>query len=504
MSESYHQPRGDFLQKDSESSMQPVVETYKNPVTNSLFEQLAQRVGIGGFHEFQKQAIAAVNRGRDICLVVPTGSGKSLCYIAPSLFLPGLVLVVSPLIALMRDQQKQLRELNIPSISFDSHLSPDEKKSALKKIARQEIKILYISPERLALPGFREMLKDIPISLIAIDEAHCVQQWGQGFRPEYARLGQYLSELNPCPKMALTATLTPRERKEVVTSLGMNDPQFITMSCIRENLELNIFHYQNKEMQSQSVLESVVQREDQGIVYASTRKNVEEIYRSLKARKVAAGMYHGGMLSEQRQRMQDDFMAGKIRVMVATKAFGMGINLPMIRYVVHANMPCSIESYTQEIGRAGRDGYHAVCDLHYGPKDYFLQKFMIEKSYPSEKDLPRIWAQIEDNFQGKRSYHQGHLISDLSVQTMLPRETIDAAFEFFVKEDALKVIETVSEEDNYLHETHVVLSENFLGLNKLLQGLREQVAWRFEKLNAMHKLIKGSSSPKNTIEQYFQ
>lgn len=484
--------------------MQPVVETYKNPVTSSLFEQLAQRVGVEGFHEFQKQAIATVNRGRDLCLVVPTGGGKSMCYIAPSLFLPGLVLVVSPLIALMRDQQKQLRELNIPSISFDSHLTAEEKKSALRKIAKREIKILYISPERLALPGFREMLKDVPISLIAIDEAHCVHQWGQGFRPEYARLGQYLSELNPCPKMALTATLTPRERQEVVKSLGMNDPQYISLACVRENLELNIYHYQNKDLQVQSILDSVAGREDQGIVYASTRKNVEDIFRALKARKVPVGLYHGGMLAEQRQRMQDDFMQGKLRTMVATKAFGMGINLPMIRYVVHANMPCSIESYTQEIGRAGRDGYHAVCDLHYGPKDYFLQKFMIEKSFPSEKDIPRIWQQIEENFSSRKSQQQAQLLSDLSVQTLLPRDIVEAAFEFFLKEDALKIIETVSEEDNYLFESHVVVSENFPGLNKLLQGLREQVAWRFEKLNAMHKLVKGSASPKHSIEQYFQ
>ncbi len=502
MRESHQSPS--TLCRKTQDSMQPVVETYKNPVTPSLFEQLAQRLGIEGFHEFQKQAITATNKGRDIVLIVPTGSGKSLCYIAPSLFLSGLVLVISPLIALMRDQQKQLREHDIPSISFDSHLSPDEKKIALRQIANQEVKILYISPERLALPGFREMLKEIPISLIAIDEAHCVQQWGQGFRPEYARLGQYLAELPSCPKMALTATLTPRERTEVIKSLGMKDPQIISLGCVRENLELNIYHYQNKELQSQSVLDSVIQRDDQGIVYASTRKNVEEIYRALKAKKVEVGLYHGGLMAEERQRMQDRFMSGKIRVMVATKAFGMGINLPMIRFVVHANMPCSIESYTQEIGRAGRDGYHAVCDLHYGPKDYFLQKFMIEKSFPSEKELPKIWQQIEDNFKEKSSYRQNQLISDLSVQTMLAREIIEAALDFFIKEDALKLIETFAEEDGYFSESFVVLSDNFPGLNKLLQGLREQVAWRFEKLNAMHKLIKESASPRHTIERYFQ
>lgn len=427
-----------------------------------------------------------------------------MCYIAPSLFLPGLVLVVSPLIALMRDQQKQLRTLNIPSTSFDSHMTVDEKKSALKKIARQEINILYVSPERLALSGFREMLKDVPISLIAIDEAHCVQQWGQGFRPEYARLGQYLKELNPCPKMALTATLTPRERQDVVKSLGMNDPQYITMACVRENLELNIYHYQNKELQSHSILDSVTAREGQGIVYASTRKNVEGIFRGLKDRKIPVGLYHGGMLSDERQRMQDNFMAGKYKAMVATKAFGMGINLPMIRYVLHANMPCSIESYTQEIGRAGRDGSPAVCDLHYGPKDYFLQKFMIEKSFPSEKDIPRIWKQLEENFRTNVSFHLGQLLQDLSVQTVLPRDVIESAFDFFIKEGALNLIETVSEEDNYLFESHVVSSEKFLGLNNLLQGLREQVAWRFEKLNAMHQLVKGSGSPRLSIEQYFQ
>ena len=484
--------------------MQPVVETYKNPVTSSLFEQLAQRVGIDSFHEFQKQAISAVSRGRDCFLVVPTGSGKSFCYIVPSLFLPGLVLVVSPLIALMRDQQRQLEDLNIPSLSFDSHMSPDEKKVAIRRIAQEEIKVLYISPERLALNGFREMLKDIKISLIAIDEAHCVQQWGQGFRPEYAKLGSYLEALGPCPRMALTATVTPRERAEVVKSLRMKDPHYIALGSVRENLELNIYHYQNMELHKQSILEAVAGREDQGIVYASTRKNVDEIYRGLKARKVPVGQYHGGMMADQRQRAQLDFMNGKIRTMVATKAFGMGINLPNIRYVVHANMPCSIESYTQEIGRAGRDGYHANCDLHYGPRDYFLQKFMIEKSFPSEKELPKIWNLLEENFVQKPAYQQDQLIQRLSMQALLPLETIKAAFEFFIKEQAVRVIETVSEEDNYLFETFVVLGEDIGGLNKLLQALREQVAWRFDKLNAMHKLVKGGASPRLSIEQYFQ
>ncbi|RYZ60581.1 MAG: ATP-dependent DNA helicase RecQ [Proteobacteria bacterium] len=485
--------------------MQPVVETYKNPVSSSLFEQLAQRIGIDGFHEFQKQAILAVGRGRDSFLVVPTGSGKSFCYIVPSLFLPGMVLVVSPLIALMRDQQSQLEKLKIPSLSFDSHMSPDEKKSAIKKIANGEIKVLYVSPERLALNGFREMLKDIKISLIAIDEAHCVQQWGQGFRPEYAKLGANLDEISAnCPKMALTATVTPRERGEVVKSLRMKDPQFIALSSVRENLELNIYHCQNMEMQKQNIIDAAAAREDQGIIYASTRKNVEEIFRSLRARKIPAGQYHGGMMPDQRQKAQQDFMSGKVRTMVATKAFGMGINLPNIRYVFHANMPCSIESYTQEIGRAGRDGYHANCDLYYGPRDYFLQKFMIEKSFPSEKELPKIWNFIEENFSEKKTYRQEALVQQLSMQALLPLETIQGAFEFFVKEQALKVIETVSEEDNYLFETFVVMGEDFGGLNKLLQALREQVAWRFDKLNAMHKLVKGSASPRLSIEQYFQ
>ncbi|RYZ78970.1 MAG: ATP-dependent DNA helicase RecQ, partial [Proteobacteria bacterium] len=389
------------------------------------------------------------------------------CYIVPSLFLPGLVLVVSPLIALMRDQQRQLKALNIPSLSFDSHLNADEKKAALRRITQGEIKVLYISPERLALNGFREMLKDVPISLIAIDEAHCVQQWGQGFRPEYAKLGTYLDELNNCPKIALTATVTPRERQEVVKSLHMHEPQYIALSSVRENLELNIYQYQNMDLHKQSIIDNVAAREDQGIVYASTRKNVEEIFRGLRALKVPVAQYHGGMMSDQRTKAQNDFMLGKTRVMVATKAFGMGINLPNIRYVIHANMPCSIESYTQEIGRAGRDGYHAVCDLHYGPRDYFLQKFMIEKSFPSEKDLPRIWNFIEDNFGDKKAYRQEAFIQQLSMQTMLPLETIQSAFEFFVKEQAIKLVETVSEEDNYLFETFVVPGDDFPGLNKL-------------------------------------
>ncbi len=484
--------------------MQPVLETYKNPVSSSLYEHLAQRVGIEGFHAFQKQAIAAVSQGLDTFLVVPTGSGKSFCYIAPALFLPGTVLVISPLIALMRDQQRQLEKLNIPCLSFDSHLNADEKKAALRKIARGAIKVLYISPERLALSGFRELLKDIQISLIAIDEAHCVQQWGQGFRPEYAKLGYYLEELGCCPRMALTATLTPRERAEVVKSLGMREPHLIALSSVRENLELKIHIYQNIELHRQSILSAVASREDQGIVYASTRKNVEAIFGNLRALKVPVSLYHGGMMADQRNQAQQDFMLGKTRCMVATKAFGMGINLPNIRYILHANMPCSIESYTQEIGRAGRDGYHANCDLHYGPRDYFLQKFMIEKSFPSEKDLPIVWKFIQENFAEKRFHKLDPFAQQLSKQSLLPIDAIVAVVDYLLKVQALQVIETVSEEEDHRQESFLVLGEDFGGFNKLLQGLREQVAWRFDKLNAMHKLVKGSTSPRQTIERYFQ
>jgi len=470
-----------------------------------LFEQMATRLGVPSLYDYQIEAVTEVLRGNDCFVVVPTGGGKSFCYLIPALVSPGLVLVVSPLIALMRDQQRQLQELSIPSLSFDSMMSIDEKRGARDQILAQRLKVLYVSPERLALPGFRDLLKDLPLALIAIDEAHCVHEWGMGFRAEYRRLGTYLDELGPAPRMALTATVTAEERQEIIQILGMRQPKQILRAAPRNNLELIVHRHDKVDLQKQRVVASLKDAEGQGIVYASTRKSAEEIFHLLRQAKIPVGLYHGGMRGDERMRAQEAFCEKKFQVMVATKAFGMGINLPSIRYVYHANMPCSVESYTQEIGRAGRDGALALCHLHYGPRDYYIQKFMIEKSYPSEMDLLKVHGILQDLLQQRSGYRETELLQKLVVQTDLDRDTIRTAMDFLFREQAFLLTDLPADGSIFGDwESFVTTGEASHTLDSLLQALRKQVAWKFDKLNAMHKLVKQASCPRRYIEGYFR
>lgn len=460
------------------------------------------RLGVPELFEFQKLAVRAALAKRDSFLVIPTGGGKSFCYIIPALTQPGLVLVVSPLIALMRDQQRQLSELGIPSQTLDSLLSPEEKRQVREQIFRRQLKLLFVSPERLALPGFREMLSNVPLALVAIDEAHCVHEWGLGFRPEYRRLGSYLDELEPAPRMALTATLTGRERAGIIESLRMREPELIVRPAPRQNLELQVQRHRKVEDQRQHLVESVEGEQGRSIVYAATRKNVEEIHRMFIGRGLPASLYHGGLRAKQRIAEQEAFVSGKKRVIVASKAFGMGIHLPDVRMVVHANMPCSLESYTQEVGRAGRDGLLARCTLHYGPRDYFVQKFLIDKSYPSESDALKIYEGLDHYFQKRASYREDELMQKLGNFTDLESEAVINALAFFYRENIYQLSD-VHEDGAPFWESFVVPGARNVSFDKLLQALQEQVAWRYDKLNAMHRLVKQGGCPRQYIEQYF-
>jgi ATP-dependent DNA helicase RecQ len=467
-----------------------------------LFVQMARRMGVPQLYDFQEEAVRLSLRGRDSFLVVPTGSGKSFCYLIPALVQNGLVLVVSPLISLMRDQRRQLEALDIPSLSLDSLMSSEERRNAHEQIVQHKLKVLYVSPERLALPGFRDLLRDVPLALIAIDEAHCVHQWGMGFRPEYRRLGAYLDDLGPAPRMALTATLTRRERSEIIQSLRLRDPELILRTNPRHNLELTIERHGKVEDQKQKLLESVYEQSGMGIVYCSTRKSAEEIYQDLQRKGISAGLYHGGMLATQRQDQQSAFTEGRYRVMVATKAFGMGIHLPNIRFVWHASLPCSIESYTQEIGRAGRDGRKASCFLHYGPRDYYIQKFMIDKSYPSETELMKVHEALSSLFEKRGAYREEALVQKLVAVTDLEIDTVATTLEFLYREQTC-VVSDFPDDDGLRWDSYVMPSEDNRSLDNLLQALREQVAWRYDKLKAMHRLVKQGSCPREFIEQYF-
>ena len=482
--------------------MQFETDTSSQILDLPLYEQLARRMGVPRLFDFQKLAVTAVLAQRDSFLVVPTGGGKSFCYIMPSLILPGLVLVVSPLIALMRDQQRQLVELEIPSLAFDSLLSGEEKRLARDKILNRRLKVLYVSPERLALQGFKDMLRDVPISLVAIDEAHCVHQWGTGFRPEYRRLGINLDELTAAPRMALTATVTSRERAEIIDSLRMREPELIVRPAPRQNLELQVINKGKPDEIKARLVKSVNEAEGKGIIYAATRKNVEELYHTLRTDNKRVGVYHAGLAGDERRYQQEAFSSGKHNVIVATKAFGMGIDYPNIRYVLHANMPCSIESYVQEVGRAGRDGDRAVCVLHYGPRDFFIQKFLIEKSFPAEADLIAVFAALRSAFQKKNALRQDDLLPQLATLTELSQDTVQTTLDFLYREQVYQSAELWNEIYS-AWEPCLTPPETEFDLDKVIGLLRHQLAWRFEKLRAMHQLVKQGTCPRGFIEQYF-
>ncbi len=469
-----------------------------------MFDQLAMRLGVRSLHDFQKRSLLATIGKRDTFLTVPTGGGKSFCYLLPALVSSGLVLVVSPLVALMRDQQKALEDLDIPSATYDSLLSQEDRWFVREKIAQQKLKVLFVSPERLAVPSFRELLAGLPMALIAIDEAHCVHHWGHGFRPEYRRLGFYLDSLPYAPRMALTATVTKKEREEIITSLRMEEPVVLAKFNPRENLVLKVMQYKKAEDRMQTLVARVSETEGQGIIYAPTRRIADELYVQLKTAGHSVGLYHGGLDSIDRNSAQFEFSIGKARTLIATKAFGMGLNIPGIRFVFHAGMPCSIESYVQEIGRAGRDGEPSVCELHYGPRDYFLQKFMIEKSYPEDSVFEAIVSAAYSMLERSDSILLSELTTNLKEAGFMLGEEVSQVLGFLYQENLLQQEAIVDQfSGKVMPSWH--LSAERVELSEILERKREQVKWRLEKLRAMLNLIKaGESHIPAFIEGYFQ
>ncbi len=339
-------------------------------------EILRKRWGYDSFRPLQKEAIDAALLGRDSLVVLPTGGGKSICYQLPSATGKGLVLVVSPLIALMDDQVAAAREAGLAADALHSNLESDHRGQAYGRLAAGETQLMYVSPERL-LVG--DLLEDIGarLILIAVDEAHCVSHWGHEFRPEYRRLAEVLEKFPHVPRMALTATATPEVQKDVCVQLALREPLKLIGHPDRANLIYRAFPRRDQAAQ---VLDVVRRREGQGgIVYAQTRKDVERLAAGLKKEGVSCAAYHAGLPADDRRRAQDDFVNERLDVVVATIAFGMGIDRSNVRYVVHANTPRSVEHYQQESGRAGRDGLPAECTLLFAASDLAMHRWLAQK-----------------------------------------------------------------------------------------------------------------------------
>ncbi len=342
--------------------------------------------GYKSFRNQQKEIIESIIDGRDTLIIIPTGGGKSLCYQIPAVILPKTAIVVSPLISLMKDQVDQLAANGIPAAYLNGSQSSSEQQNVIEQYLNHSIKLLYISPERLALAYFQSLIEQNPPSLIAIDEAHCISQWGHDFRPDYRQLGQLSARFPGVPIVALTATADKMTQADIITQLNLVDPLVVVRSFDRPNIRYTVVEKYNLTDQIVSFIET--QKGNSGIIYCASRSKVEDMTTKLAARGFSVAAYHAGLTNQQRQQAQEAFLKDDIQIIVATVAFGMGINKPNVRFVVHADCPRSIEAYYQETGRAGRDGVPAEVMLLFNANDLSWYRQQIsEKMEGQHKDV---------------------------------------------------------------------------------------------------------------------
>jgi ATP-dependent DNA helicase RecQ len=349
----------------------------ENRIYNTPEEALKVLFGYDSFRTGQREIIDAILSGKDVFAVMPTGAGKSLCYQIPSMILSGMTLVVSPLISLMQDQVKALKEAGVSAAFINSALSEKSFNDVVQKAMNGKYKVLYVAPERLMNEDFINLAKHLTISMVTVDEAHCISQWGQDFRPSYTKIVEFVKLLDKRPIIsAFTATATENVREDIVCTLGLKNPYALVLGFDRENLFFQVERPKNKD---QYIEEYISEHADEsGIIYCSTRKNVDKLYDMLLSKGINVAKYHAGMEASERKQMQDDFVFDYKSIIVATNAFGMGIDKSNVRFVIHYNMPQSMENYYQEAGRAGRDGLDSKCILLFSPQDIIINKFLLE------------------------------------------------------------------------------------------------------------------------------
>ena len=365
------------------------------PVIEDARAALKTHFGYADFRPGQARAVTSVLEGRDTLVILPTGGGKSICYQIPALLLPGLTVVVSPLISLMKDQVDALTARGLPAAFVNSTLSSGEVSDRLVRAQRGEIKLLYVAPERFDFASTAERIAKMGVSLLALDEAHCISEWGHDFRPSYLRMAQVRERLGNPPVVALTATATPEVRKDIERQLRLRSPETVITGFDRVNLRYHVVPTRSDDEKDAALVRAVREAEGLAVVYASTRRAVERVAAVLEKAHIPAVAYHAGLDDRHRKDVQEAFMREDVRAIVATNAFGMGIDKPNVRLVLHHAMPGTLEAYYQEAGRAGRDGLPSDCVLLHSFPDRFTHEFFIKGAYPERAVVERVYSAIK-------------------------------------------------------------------------------------------------------------
>ena len=459
-------------------------------------QDLARRVfGFHGLRLDQVDVLKEVLAGRDTLAVLPTGSGKSLTFAIPALMGPGIVVVISPLVALIRDQVIKFRKIGIAAAAFDSQQTPEQKKQVVDALRAGRVKLLFISPERFSYPRFRDFLQSLNIVLFAIDEAHCISQWGFNFRPEYRKLGDYLDAIPlRIPRLALTATATKKVRGDILETLRLKNPAVILKNPVRSNLEIGVFRTPKVELALELLVAKIWECTGQGIVYAGTRQKVEDLTKRLSEEGMKAKAYHAGLSSDQRALAQREFLSGEARVIVATNAFGLGVDKADIRFVHHMGLTQSLEQYLQEIGRAGRDGGFAHCSLVYTTRDYHIQKFIIEKSHPLPAVLKKSFEIARD--YGMEEYSSFDFFKRLMSMSHFSKEEAETSIELLIKEGYLSRVPTA-------HGDWRIQATNRDGLEDFFSGYGERRTSALHRLDTMFHFVASGSQRAKFVETYF-